>query len=157
MADVHTPEQRSYNMSRIRNKNTKPEELVRKYLFSQGFRYRKNDSKLPGKPDVVLPKYKTVIFVNGCFWHGHDGCRYFVWPKNNAEFWRKKITGNIARDKRTYQQLNAMGWRVIVFWECQLKNGSAEEQLLSLQNCIKYIVHDNSQILECETIQYSSK
>ena len=86
MADVHTPEQRSYNMSRIRSKNTKPEELVRKFLFSQGFRYRKNDARLSGKPDIVLPKYKTVIFVNGCFWHGHEGCRYFVWPKNNAEF-----------------------------------------------------------------------
>ena len=87
MADVHTPEQRSYNMSRIRSKSTKPEELVRKFLFSQGFRYRKNDARLPGKPDIVLPKYKTVIFVNGCSWHGHEGCRYFVWPKNNAEFW----------------------------------------------------------------------
>lgn len=95
MADVHTPEQRSYNMSRIRSKNTKPEELVRKFLFSQGFRYRKNDARLPGKPDIVLPKYKTVIFVNGCFWHGHEGCRYFVRPKNNAEFWEEKITGNI--------------------------------------------------------------
>lgn len=81
MADVHTPEQRSYNMSQIRGKNTKPEELVRKYLFSQGFRYRKNDPRLPGKPDIVLPKYKTVVFVNGCFWHGHEGCRYFVCPK----------------------------------------------------------------------------
>lgn len=136
MADVHTPEQRSYNMSRIRNKNTKPEEVVRKYLFSQGFRYRKNDQRLPGKPDIVLPKYKTVIFVNGCFWHGHDGCRYFVWPKNNADFWKEKITGNISRDKHAYQQLNEMGWRVIVFWECQLKKGLAPEQLLSLQNSI---------------------
>ena len=85
VADVHTPEQRSYNMSQIRNKNTKPEELVRKYLFSKGFRYRKNDARLPGKPDIVLPKYKTVIFVNGCFWHAHEGCKYFVWPKNNSE------------------------------------------------------------------------
>lgn len=91
MADVHTPEQRSYNMSRIRNKNTKPEELVRKYLFSQGFRYRKNDSRLPGKPDIVLPKYKTVIFVNGCFWHGHEGCRYFVWPKTMLSFGKRKL------------------------------------------------------------------
>lgn len=89
MADVHTPEQRRYNMSRIRSKNTKPEELVRKYLFSKGFRYRKNDARLPGKPDIVLPKYKTVIFVNGCFWHAHKGCKYFVWPKNNADFWKK--------------------------------------------------------------------
>ena len=88
MADVHTPEQRSYNMSRIHSKNTKPEELVRKFLFSQGFRYRKNDAKLPGKPDIVLPKYKAVIFVNGCFWHGHD-CRN-TRPADNQEYWQKK-------------------------------------------------------------------
>ena len=86
MADVLTPKQRSYNMSRIHGKDTKPEELVRKFLFSQGFRYRKNDARLPGKPDIVLPKYKTVIFVNGCFWHKHEGCKYFVWPQNNKEF-----------------------------------------------------------------------
>ena len=105
MADVHTPEQRSYNMSQIRGKNTKPEEIVRKYLFAQGFRYRKNDPRLPGKPDIVLPKYKTVVFVNGCFWHGHEGCKYFVWPKNNEEFWRHKITGNITRDSQKHMQL----------------------------------------------------
>lgn len=121
MADVHTPEQRSYNMSQIRGKNTKPEELVRKYLFSQGFRYRKNDPRLPGKPDIVLPKYKTVIFVNGCFWHGHEGCRYFVWPKNNAEFWKAKINGNIQRDIRNTKQLVEKGWHVITIWECDLK------------------------------------
>ena len=91
MADIKSKESRSYNMSRITGKNTKPEEIVRKYLFSKGFRYRKNDRKLPGSPDLVLPKYRTVIFVNGCFWHGHKGCKYFVWPENNAEFWRKKI------------------------------------------------------------------
>ena len=121
MADVHTPEQRSYNMSQIRGKNTKPEETVRKFLFSQGFRYRKNDPRLPGKPDIVLPKYKTVIFVNGCFWHGHEGCRYFVWPKNNAEFWKVKINGNIQRDIRNTKQLVEKGWHVITIWECDLK------------------------------------
>ena len=89
--DVHDKPTRSYNMSQIKGKNTKPEEIVRKYLFAQGFRYRKNDKRLPGSPDIVLPKYKTVIFVNGCFWHGHEGCKCFVWPKNNAEFWKKKI------------------------------------------------------------------
>ena len=89
--DVHDKKTRSYNMSRIRGKDTKPEELVRKYLFSKGFRYRKNVATLPGKPDIVLTKYKTCIFVNGCFWHGHEGCKYFVWPKNNAEFWKEKI------------------------------------------------------------------
>ena len=121
MADVHTPEKRSYNMSQIRNKDTKPEEIVRKYLFSQGFRYRKNDKRLPGTPDIVLPKYRTVIFVNGCFWHGHEGCRYFVWPKSNTEFWKKKINANIHRDAVKHEQLEALGWRVIIVWECELK------------------------------------
>ena len=137
MADVHTPEQRSYNMSRIRNKNTKPEELVRKYLFSQGFRYRKNDAKLPGKPDIVLPKYKTVIFVNGCFWHGHEGCRYFVWPKNNAEFWKEKITRNIRRDKNNHQLLVEQGWRVIDIWECELKKDMADNTLERLVQMLR--------------------
>lgn len=137
MADVHTPEQRSYNMSRIRSKNTKPEELVRKFLFSQGFRYRKNDAKLPGKPDIVLPKYKAVIFVNGCFWHGHEGCRYFVWPKNNAEFWKEKITGNIQRDKHNHQLLANQGWRVIEIWECQLMKSVVDN---TLQNLVLQII-----------------
>ena len=137
MADVHTPEQRSYNMSRIRCKNTKPEELVRKFLFSQGFRYRKNDARLPGKPDIVLPKYKTVIFVNGCFWHGHEGCRYFVWPKNNAEFWKEKSTGNIQRDKHNHQLLANQGWRVIEIWECQLKRSVVDN---TLQNLVLQII-----------------
>lgn len=137
MADVHTPEQRSYNMSRIRNKNTKPEELIRKYLFSQGFRYRKNDVRLPGKPDIVLPKYKAVVFVNGCFWHGHIGCRYFVWPKNNAEFWKKKINDNIERDEKDYILLKELGWRVLVVWECELKHSVMEKTLDSLANNIK--------------------
>lgn len=137
MADVHTPEQRSYNMSRIHSKNTKPEELVRKFLFSQGFRYRKNDAKLPGKPDIVLPKYKAVIFVNGCFWHGHEGCRYFVWPKNNAEFWKEKITGNIQRDKHNHQLLANQGWRVIEIWECQLKRSVVDN---TLQNLVLQII-----------------
>ncbi len=137
MADVHAPEQRSYNMSQIRSRNTKPEELVRKYLFSQGFRYRKNDSRLPGKPDIVLPKYRTVIFVNGCFWHGHEGCRYFVWPKNNAEFWIDKITGNIQRDKRNHHLLAEQGWRVIEVWECELKKNTFQKTLVSLVNDIR--------------------
>ena len=137
MADVHTPEQRSYNMSRIHSKNTKPEELVRKFLFSQGFRYRKNDAKLPGKPDIVLPKYKAVIFVNGCFWHGHEGCRYFVWPKNNAEFWKEKITGNIQRDKHNHQLLANQGWRVIEIWECQLMKSVVDN---TLQNLVIQII-----------------
>ena len=126
MADVHSPEKRSYNMSRIHAKGTKPEETVRKYLFSKGFRYRKNDPLLPGKPDIVLPKYKTVVFVNGCFWHRQEGCKYFVWPKNNAEFWRKKIMSNVERDNRNYSELKEKGWSVVVIWECELKDRRSE-------------------------------
>ena len=140
MADVHTPEQRSYNMSQIRGKNTKPEELVRKYLFSQGFRYRKNDPRLPGKPDVVLPKYKTVIFINGCFWHGHEGCRYFVWPKNNAEFWKAKISGNIQRDAQCVRLLKEQGWNVFVVWECELKKVNREATLIGLATRLKQML-----------------
>lgn len=140
MADVHTPEQRSYNMSQIRGKNTKPEEIVRKYLFSQGFRYRKNDPRLPGKPDIVLPKYKTVVFVNGCFWHGHEGCRYFVWPKNNAEFWKAKISGNIQRDAQCIRQLKDQGWNVIVIWECELKKANREATLIGLETRLKQVL-----------------
>ena len=130
MADVLTPKQRSYNMSQIHGKDTKPEELVRKFLFSQGFRYRKNDARLPGKPDIVLPKYKTVIFVNGCFWHKHEGCRYFVWPKNNAVFWKEKITGNVVRDQENYEKLRNLGWRIITIWECELKPHNRESTLI---------------------------
>lgn len=107
-----------------------------KILFSQGFRYRKNDARLPGKPDIVLPKYKTVVFVNGCFWHGHEGCHYFVWPKNNAEFWKKKIGSNIERDAKNHALLAKLGWNVIVVWECELKRSTAEETLNILVHCI---------------------
>lgn len=137
VADIKSKESRSYNMSRIKGKNTKPEELVRKYLFSKGFRYRKNDRRLPGSPDIVLPKYRVVVFVNGCFWHGHTGCRYFVWPQNNAEFWRKKISDNIARDKAQLEELTAAGWRCITVWECELKPQRREMTLSNLAACIK--------------------
>jgi len=116
-------------MSKIRGKDTKPEEIVRKYLFSQGFRYRKNVASLPGKPDIVLPKYKTCIFVNGCFWHGHEGCKYFVWPKSNSEFWDKKIHQNIERDIRNNKQLVTAGWNVITIWECELKRNNIDRTL----------------------------
>ncbi len=132
MSDVHSPEVRSYNMSRIKGKNTRPEELVRKYLYSHGFRYRKNVSSLPGKPDIVLPKYKTCVFVNGCFWHKHEGCRYFVWPKNNAEFWKNKIEQNVARDKNNYRLLQEQGWHIVIVWECELKPINREETLKQL-------------------------
>ncbi len=130
--DVHDKKTRSYNMSRIKGRNTKPEELVRKYLFSKGFRYRKNDKRLPGSPDIVLPKYKTCIFVNGCFWHGHKGCKYFVWPQNNADFWESKIIANIERDRKKEAELNERGWKVLVIWECQLKPRSRDNTLESL-------------------------
>lgn len=135
--DVHDKKTRSYNMSRIKGKNTKPEELVRKFLFSQGFRYRKNDKSLPGSPDIVLPKYKTVIFVNGCFWHGHEGCRFFVWPENNKDFWKDKIEANISRDKKKTAALESMGWKTITIWECELKPKVREQTLLSLLNRLR--------------------
>ena len=129
MADVHSKEVRSYNMSQIKGKETKPEVLVRKYLLSKGFRYKKNDSRLPGKPDIVLPKYKTVIFVNGCFWHMHKGCKYFAMPKNNAEFWREKLEKNVQRDAEEKAELEKRGWKVIIVWECELKKDSFEKRM----------------------------
>lgn len=130
--DNHSKEARSYNMSKIRSTGTKPEEMVRKYLFSKGLRYRKNVKALPGKPDIVLPKYKTIVFVNGCFWHGHSGCKYFVMPKSNTEYWESKINNNIARDQKTYDSLSALGWNVLVVWECELKKGRRENTLENL-------------------------
>jgi len=124
-------------MSRIKGKDTKPEEIVRKYLFSKGFRYRKNVAALSGKPDIVLPKYHTCIFVNGCFWHKHEGCRYFVWPKNNAEFWKEKITKNVERDERNEAILRQSGWKVIIVWECQLKPALREETLRKLTDDLR--------------------
>jgi len=121
MTDVHSPEVRSFNMSRIKGKNTKPEMLVRKFLFSKGFRYRLHSLNLPGKPDIVLSRYKTVIFVNGCFWHGHEGCPYFVLPKTRTEWWLQKIKGTAERDKAAEIALNVLGWKVILVWECELK------------------------------------
>ena len=140
MADIKTTESRSYNMSRIAGKDTKPEELVRKYLFSKGFRYRKNVRKLPGTPDLVVPKYRTVIFVNGCFWHGHKGCKYFVWPKSNAEFWRKKIETNISRDQRKEAQLRDMGWNVMIVWECELRPPKRQATLERLESQLRQIL-----------------
>lgn len=136
MADNHTKKQRSMNMSHIRSTNSKPEETVRKYLFSQGLLYRKNVRKLPGCPDIVLKKYRTVIFVNGCFWHHHD-CGRFVWPSTNEEYWHKKIDRNVERDKEDQQALEELGWQVLVIWECQLKRKNA---LTNLQNLYEKIV-----------------
>lgn len=132
MPDVHDKATRSYNMSRIRGKDTKPEILVRKYLHAHGLRYRLHDKTLPGKPDVVLPKYRTVIFVHGCFWHMHEGCRYFVVPKTRTEFWMEKIGKNVANDLKQQSALIAAGWRVITVWECQLKPTEREATLQAL-------------------------
>lgn len=136
MADNHTKEVRSRNMSHIRSTDTKPEEKVRKYLFSKGFRYRKNVRELPGKPDVVLAKYHTVIFVNGCFWHKHD-CSRFVWPSSNQEYWIPKINGNVERDIRNYQILREQGWNVVIVWECELKKSVFEDTMQRVELEIK--------------------
>ena len=129
------------NMSHIRSKNTKPEEMVRKYLFAKGFRYRKNVKTLPGRPDIVLPKYKTVILANGCFWHKHD-CPRFVWPSSNKEYWIPKIQKNVERDKRNYTKLRENGWNVIVIWECQLKKKLFD---LTMELLVRGIQKDNSE------------
>lgn len=121
MTDVHTPEVRSYNMSMIRGKNTKPEIIVRKFLHSKGFRFRLHRKDLPGKPDIVLPKYKTVIFIHGCFWHGHKNCKYFVVPKTRTKWWLNKIMENKKNDKKNNLKLKKAGWEIITLWACQLK------------------------------------
>lgn len=130
MADVHDKATRSFNMSRIRSKDTKPEILIRKFLFQNGFRYRLHDAKLPGKPDIVLPKYKTVIFINGCFWHGHENCKYFKLPKTRTEWWQAKIERNIINDKEKHTLLQQAGYKVIVIWECDIKNKSVYNTLI---------------------------
>ena len=157
MVDKVSKEVRSYNMSRIQSKDTKPEILVRSYLFSKGLRFRKNDKRYPGSPDIVLPKYKTIVFVHGCFWHLHDGCKYARMPKSNVEFWEKKLYGNKERDERNQKELTTwenapngkivkidvsvaknylpekeleeMGWNVITVWECELKKDKVEQTL----------------------------
>ena len=141
MADKFSKETRSYIMSRIRGKDTKPEILVRKYLFARGLRFRKNDKRYPGRPDVVndkrypgrpdvvLPKYKTAVFVHGCFWHLHEGCKYAKMPKSNVEYWEEKLYRNRERDARNQEELKAMGWTVLTVWECELKKDKREETL----------------------------
>lgn len=131
--DVHSPQQRSYNMSRIKNRNTKPEEKVRRLLWHNGYRYRLHRKDLPGKPDIVFPGRKKVIFIHGCFWHRHN-CRYFKWPKTNAAFWRNKIESNVKRDLDNYRKLTESGWRVLIVWECETKDvvlDSLLEKILS--------------------------
>lgn len=137
MTDVHDKATRSYNMSRIKGKDTKPEMLVRKFLFSKGFRYRLHDKKLPGKPDIVLPKYKTVIFIHGCFWHGHEGCKYYVVPKTRTDWWLEKIGKNIVNDEKAVKALVEMGWKVIVIWGCELKSKEIDATLVFLDNSLR--------------------
>ena len=137
MVDIFSKKTRSFNMSQIKGKNTKPEVIVRKFLFSKGLRFRKNDKRYPGSPDIVLPKYNTIVFVNGCFWHLHDDCKYAKIPKSNIDFWKKKLYGNKERDKDNQRLLEEMGWNVITVWECQLKKDKKEKTLKKLYNQIK--------------------
>ncbi len=127
MADVHDKKTRSYNMSQIKATNTKPEIMVRKFLHAQGFRYTLHNKKLPGKPDIVLPKYKTIIFIHGCFWHGHTNCKYFVVPKTRTDWWLNKINTNKANDAKAMKALKKEGWKLITVWECALKHVKLEK------------------------------
>ncbi len=137
MTDVHEPEIRSYNMSQIKGKDTTPEIIVRKYLHANRFRFRLHSKDLPGKPDIVLRKYNTVIFINGCFWHGHEGCKYFVIPKTRTQWWLDKINRNRAKDIENFQHLKKRGWRIITIWECELKK---ERYLNTLEALIENLL-----------------
>lgn len=148
--DILNKKQRHRNMVAIRSKNTKPEIVVRKFLFSRGFRYRLNHPRLPGKPDIVLRKYKTCIFINGCFWHGHDGCKYCVMPKTRTEFWQAKIKRNKERDYEIQRQLAYMGWHCITIWECQLKPKVREATLESLSYTLALIFLQNHKVKRYE-------
>ena len=138
MADVHDRETRSFNMSRISGKDTKPEMMVRKYLHANGFRYRLHVKNLPGKPDIILPKYKTVIFVHGCFWHAHECCKYFKLPKTRTEWWNEKLYNNKMRDEKNIEELKRLGWNVIIVWECELKKNNRERTLYLLPKKIRF-------------------
>ena len=146
MADVHSVETRSRNMAAIRGKNTKPEILIRHALFARGYRYRLHCSDLPGKPDLVLPKYRAAIQIQGCFWHRHD-CKYFKWPSTRPKFWRTKIEGNVARDQRALYQLKIENWRALIIWECALKSTTPIE-FESLIDEIERWLSSDSEYLE---------
>jgi len=132
MSDIFSKKKRSEIMSKIRATETKPEKIVRKFLFAKGFRFRKNLKSLPGKPDIVLSKYKTAIFIHGCFWHGHKNCKAATLPKTRKKFWTDKITDNKKRDAKNYKELKKIGWKVITIWQCQIKNKSRQERTLNL-------------------------
>lgn len=129
MTDIHDKKTRSYNMSQIKGKDTKPEMVVRKFIFSKGFRFRLHDKNLPGKPDIVLKKYKTVIFIHGCFWHGHENCKYFVIPKTRTEWWVKKIERNKQLDSENFRILQELGWKILTIFECELKKQTRDKTL----------------------------
>jgi DNA mismatch endonuclease, patch repair protein len=137
MADVHTPEQRSFNMQQIKSTNTKPELLVRRLLHAHGFRYSLHSKKLPGKPDMVLTKYNTVIFVHGCFWHGHENCKYYKVPQTRTDWWLHKINTNKANDAKSVKALKKAGWKVLLVWECGLKPAKLERTLAGLLKKIR--------------------
>jgi DNA mismatch endonuclease (patch repair protein) len=153
MSDHLTPDQRHKNMAAIRAKDTKPELIVRKYLWSHGFRYRLNHPHLPGKPDIVLRKYRTCIFVNGCFWHKHEGCKYFVIPKTRTEFWLNKVNRNQERDIEVKKKLASMGWHSITIWECELKPNKKDETLQSLVYTLSKIFLQDHRVKRYELLE----
>ena len=153
MPDILTPQQRHSNMAAIHGKNTKPEVMVRKWLWSHGYRYRLNHPRLPGKPDIVMRKYRTCIFVNGCFWHGHEGCRYFTIPKTNTEFWVNKVKRNKERDLKVQHELAAMGWHCITIWECELKPNVREKTLESLAYTLNKIFLQDRTVKRYEILE----
>ena len=144
MSDVLTPQQRHQCMSHIRSTSTKPEVKLRHGLWKRGFRYRKNDSRLPGSPDIVLPKYRTVVFIHGCFWHGHKGCKYYTIPKTNVDFWMEKIERNQKRDQEVWRKLEAKGWSVVIIWECELREPRFEETV----DRVEEVILDNGRVHE---------
>ena len=155
MADRMTKEQRHRCMVSIKGKDTKPEMLVRRYLHSRGYRYRVNVRRLPGTPDIVLRKYRTVIFINGCFWHGHEDCRYFVLPKSNTQYWLQKIERNKQRDVEKRIQLRLLGWHTIIIWECELKPKDRHTTLQALEQTLNkiYLLNNSVEV----TANYSNE
>ena len=153
MSNFQTSPQRHANMAAIHGKDTKPEMVVRRYLWGHGFRYRLNHPRLPGKPDIVMRKYRTCIFVNGCFWHGHEGCRYYTIPKTNTEFWVNKVKRNKERDVKVQHELAAMGWHCITIWECELKPKVREKTLESLAYTLNKIFLQDRTVKRYEILE----
>ena len=151
--DKLSPQQRHNNMAAIHGKDTKPEMVVRRWLWGRGFRYRLNHPRLPGKPDIVMRKYRTCIFVNGCFWHGHEGCRYYTIPKTNTEFWVNKVKRNKERDVKVQHELAAMGWHCITIWECELKPKVWEKTLESLAYTLNKIFLQDRTVKRYEILE----